>query len=160
MTNKFYYNTKIGDITIVEGNNQITHIQFGKITKEGNEQIKESKIIKEAYKQLTEYFEGKRKKFDLPLKIEGTPFRVKVWKALLNIPYGETRSYKQIAIEIGNSKASRAVGMANNKNPIPIIIPCHRVIGSNGELIGYASGTNIKKILLDIEKASYNNKSI
>lgn len=91
-------------------------------------------------------------KFDLPLDARGTEFQKKVWNELLRIPYGETKSYKDIAVAIGNEKACRAIGMANNKNPIPIIIPCHRVIGSNGKLVGYAGGLNVKEKLLNIEK--------
>lgn len=104
------------------------------------------------YKELTEYFEEKRKKFDFPYELKGTEFQKKVWKALCDIPYGETRTYKEIATVIGNAKASRAVGMANNKNPIMIAVPCHRVIGSNGKLVGYAGGLDMKDGLLNIEK--------
>lgn len=113
---------------------------------------KDTILLKDAEKQLEEYFCGKRKKFNLPLKQEGTEFMQSVWKALETIPYGETRSYKQIAEMIGNPKAVRAVGMANHKNNIPIIIPCHRVIGNNGKLVGYALGLEMKQWLLDLEK--------
>lgn len=108
-------------------------------------------FFEEAIKQFNEYFNGKRKKFDLKINPNGTDFQKKVWMELSDIPYGETRSYKDVARNIGNEKASRAVGMANNKNPIQIIIPCHRVIGLNGNLIGYAGGIEIKKRLLEIE---------
>ncbi|MBE1274065.1 methylated-DNA--[protein]-cysteine S-methyltransferase [Enterovibrio baiacu] len=101
--------------------------------------------------QLIEFISGERTSFDLPLAPEGTEFQHKVWQQLRSIPYGETRTYGQIAHEIGNPKASRAVGMANNVNPIPFIIPCHRVIGSKGELTGYRYGLEIKQKLLDIE---------
>jgi len=97
-------------------------------------------LIKNASEQLYEYFEGKRREFNLPLKLSGTDFQNKVWKALCEIPYGETRSYKQIAERVENPGGSRAVGGANNKNPIMIVVPCHRVVGSNGNLVGYASG--------------------
>lgn len=106
-------------------------------------------------KQLEEYFDGKSIQFDVPLCIRGTSFQKKVWTELLNIPYGETRSYGEIAKAIGNPKASRAVGMANNRNPISIIIPCHRVIGSKGKLVGYGGGLEMKEKLLDLENASY-----
>jgi len=89
--------------------------------------------------------------FDLPLAPRGTPFQLKVWQALTTIPYGETRSYKQIAEQIGNSKACRAVGLANNRNPISIVVPCHRVIGANGKLVGYGGGLDVKKYLLELE---------
>jgi len=102
--------------------------------------------------QLKEYFVGKRKKFDIPLNPQGTDFQRSVWKALQDIPYGKTRSYKQIAQAIGNPKACRAVGMANNKNPIWILIPCHRVIGTDGSLTGYGGGIEMKKKLLKLEK--------
>ena len=101
---------------------------------------------------MKHYQERKRKFFDLPLKVEGTAFQKKVWQALCSIPYGETRSYKEIAIQIGNERACRAVGMANNKNPIGILIPCHRVIGTNHKLVGYAGGLDKKEFLLKLEK--------
>ncbi|MCT4617329.1 MAG: methylated-DNA--[protein]-cysteine S-methyltransferase [Candidatus Gracilibacteria bacterium] len=102
--------------------------------------------------QILEYFDGKRKKFNIKLNLDGTDFQKKVWEQLIKIPYGETASYKEIATKVGNSKASRAVGLANNKNPIPIIIPCHRVIGSDGKLTGFAHGIGNKQKLLDLEK--------
>ncbi|AXY55901.1 methylated-DNA--[protein]-cysteine S-methyltransferase [Acinetobacter chinensis] len=109
-------------------------------------------ILLETQKQLNEYFAGQRQVFDLPLDFEGTEFQQKVWQALLTIPFGETRSYKQIAEQIGNIKAVRAVGAANGKNPISIIAPCHRVVGANGKLVGFAGGLENKGILLKIEK--------
>jgi len=102
--------------------------------------------------QLREYFEGKRQVFDLPLKPQGTPFQMAVWKALLDIPYGQTRSYGDIAAAVGNPKAARAVGMACNRNPIWIIIPCHRVVASNRKLTGYAGGLSMKQALLELEQ--------
>ncbi len=146
----FFYETKLGNIGIREEYEFITDIYFSNIENEDN--IKETKLIKECFQQLEEYFVGIRKKFDLPLNPKGTDFQRKVWNELLNIPYGEVKTYKDVAICIGNEKASRAIGMANNKNPIPIIIPCHRVIGANGKLVGYSGGLNIKQKLLDIEK--------
>ena len=109
-------------------------------------------ILLETQKQLNEYFAGQRQKFDVPLDFEGTEFQQKVWQALLTIPFGETRSYKDIAEQIGNVKAVRAVGAANGKNPISIIAPCHRVVGANGKLVGFAGGLENKDILLKIEK--------
>ena len=100
---------------------------------------------------MEEYLEGKRKQFDLPLGPIGTAFQQTVWKGLISIPYGETRSYKQVAQMVGNPEASRAVGLANNNNPIVIIIPCHRVIGSNGSLTGYAYGLEMKRKLIELE---------
>lgn len=150
MNNIFFYETEIGIIGIRENNKSITDIFFSKV--DTNDNIEETDLIKECFKQLKEYFEGNRMKFDLPLDARGTEFQKKVWNELLNIPYGETKSYKDIAVAIGNEKACRAIGMANNKNPIPIIISCHRVIGSNGKLVGYAGGVNVKEKLLNIEK--------
>ena len=112
---------------------------------------KQHPILLETQKQLSEYFEGQRKIFDLPLNFEGTEFQQKVWQALLTIPFGETRSYKDIAEQIGNVKAVRAVGAANGKNPISIIAPCHRVVGANGKLVGFAGGLENKDVLLKLE---------
>ena len=109
-------------------------------------------ILLETQKQLTEYFSGKRQQFDLPLDFAGTEFQQKVWQALLSVPFGETRSYRDIAEQIGNVKAVRAVGAANGKNPISIIVPCHRVVGTNGKLVGFAGGLDNKDILLRLEK--------
>lgn len=109
-------------------------------------------ILLETQQQLNEYFQGHRTQFELALDFAGTDFQQKVWQALLTIPFGETRSYKQIAEQIGNVKAVRAVGAANGKNPISIIAPCHRVVGANGKLVGFAGGLENKDTLLKIEK--------
>ena len=109
-------------------------------------------ILLATQKKLREYFAGQRQHFDLPLTFEGTEFQQKVWQALLSIPFAETRSYRDIAAQIGNVKAVRAVGAANGKNPISIIAPCHRVIGANGQLVGFAGGLNNKHILLQLEQ--------
>ena len=111
----------------------------------------EHPLLKEVEKQLAEYFAGQRTQFNIPLDFQGTAFQKSVWSALLQIPFGETRSYKQIAESIGNVKAVRAVGAANGKNPISIIAPCHRVIGANGKLVGFAGGLKNKDILLNLE---------
>ncbi|QFS18115.1 methylated-DNA--[protein]-cysteine S-methyltransferase [Acinetobacter indicus] len=108
-------------------------------------------ILLDAQQQLNEYFQGQRQIFELPLDFEGTEFQKKVWQALLNIPFGETRSYRQIAEQVGSPKAVRAVGAANGQNPISIIAPCHRVIGSSGKLVGFAGGLDNKEILLKLE---------
>ena len=109
-------------------------------------------LLKEPVKQLNAYFAGKLRHFDVPLAPEGTPFQSQVWRALCDIPYGETTSYGALAKQIGNPKAVRAVGLANGSNPISIIIPCHRVIGSNGSLVGYGGGLPIKQALLALER--------
>lgn len=147
-------NSPIGNIEIMASNDGITSISIiDKIEYAENT----NEYTEKAYVQLKEYFEGKRKTFDLEFDISGTAFREKVWKELTNIPFGETISYKELAKRIGNNKAIRAVGGANNKNPIGIVIPCHRVIGADGSLVGYARGLDRKKWLLDFEK-SINNK--
>lgn len=154
MGNIFYYETAIGKLGIVEENNQITNLYFNTETViKSLHNVKETNILKEANKQLQEYFKYTRQSFSLPLSPSGTEFMKKVWNALIEIPYGKTQSYKEIAQKIGNDFAYRAVGLANNKNPIPIFIPCHRVIGSNRGLKGYAGGLKIKQFLLENEKS-------
>jgi O-6-methylguanine DNA methyltransferase len=115
--------------------------------------IKDDRKNKEVLSQLIQYFKGKLKRFDCKLDLKGTPFEKKVWSALAKIPYGQTRSYKEIARAIGHPKAHRAVGNANGENSIPLILPCHRVIASNGGLGGFGHGVKVKKRLLDFEKA-------
>jgi methylated-DNA-[protein]-cysteine S-methyltransferase len=110
-------------------------------------------MLHKVKQQLEEYFAGQRQQFDLPLDFQGTAFQQQVWQALLSIPYGETRSYKEIAVQLGNEKAVRAVGAANGKNPISIIAPCHRVIGSSRALVGFAGGLDKKQILLSLEQS-------
>jgi methylated-DNA-[protein]-cysteine S-methyltransferase len=111
-----------------------------------------AKPFREVAKQLSEYFQGRRTTFDLRLHPKGPPFQLEVWKALLAIPYGETRSYAEIARQIGRPAAVRAVGLANGRNPLPIVVPCHRVIGSSGRLVGYGGGLSVKQALLDRER--------
>lgn len=108
-------------------------------------------LLQECVRQLTAYFDGSLTVFDLPLHLVGTPFRQKVWKALRTIPYGETRSYGELAAMVGNGKASRAVGGANHHNPVSIVVPCHRVIGADGSLTGYGGGLDMKRWLLEHE---------
>ena len=145
---QYSYDTVIGEICIAEKDNCICNVSFETL----NYTKKETPLIKKTYSQLKEYFAGKRKSFNIPISANGTEFQIKVWKELQKIPYGKTATYKEIAENIGNKNASRAVGMANNKNPIAIIIPCHRVIGTKGDLTGYAGGIKLKKYLLDLEK--------
>lgn len=158
MKNIYLYETKIGKIAIAEDSSAITDLYFYDGTLINDVQLKETELLRKASEQLIDYFEGKRKSFELPLSPRGTDFQQSVWKALLEIPFGETRSYGDIAKRIGNPKASRAVGMANNKNPIAIFIPCHRVIGANGSLVGYGGGLDIKKYLLSIENVPIFNR--
>ena len=138
----------VGYLKVKEEKERITHIDLCADISEQNES---SDLLLEAEKQLLEYFAGKRKAFELPLSLSGTDFRKKVWNAIAAIPYGETRSYKQIAETVGNPRAVRAVGSACNRNPIPIIIPCHRVVGTNTPG-GYAYGLSVKNDLLTIER--------
>lgn len=148
---KFFYSyqTNLCQIWICEEDRQITRLSFRK--PETDYEEKETKLIKEAIRQVDEYLEGNRTFFNLPLNPKGTVYQKTVWEALRKVHYGETRTYKQIAEAIGNPKSCRAVGLANNRNPIAIIIPCHRIIGSNGKLVGYAGGLDIKKKLLALE---------
>jgi methylated-DNA-[protein]-cysteine S-methyltransferase len=110
-------------------------------------------VLQRARRQLQQYFAGSRRQFELPLAARGTAFQRQVWRALQHIPYGELRSYRDIALALGRPTASRAVGAANGRNPLPIVVPCHRVIGSNGQLTGYAGGLDLKHFLLDLEGA-------
>jgi len=151
--NYYTYDSPFGKIVIESDGNAITSIKTCKNTKPFGI-MKANKLTDKAAEQLSGYFSGKRRKFDLPLHPHGTQFQQKVWKELCEIPYGETRSYKDIANTIGNPNACRAVGMANNKNPIWIMIPCHRVIGSNGKLTGYGGGLKMKQGLLNLEEGN------
>ena len=160
----FFYNSPIGELGIVENGYGITDIYTEKeledkekLIKDKNYILEETSLILEAHNELEEYFKGKRKEFTISLSPEGTEFQKKVWQELIKIPYGETRSYKDIAIKIGKPTAARAVGMANNKNRMLIVIPCHRVIGQNGSLVGYASGVDMKKYLLELEEKHKND---
>lgn len=145
----FVYNTPLGRLTIASNGSAITHVLFGDHQLAGERRA--TTLTNLASNQLQEFLAGRRKEFDLPLEPEGTDFQKQVWSALRKIPYGQTRSYAQLAQSIGSPKAARAVGMANNRNPICIIVPCHRVVGANGKLVGYAAGLHIKKWLLELE---------
>lgn len=145
----------IGPILLAGDKKGLKHLNFLKGKKRieiSADWIEDKDLFSEATRQLEAYFSGKLESFDLKLAPEGTDFQKSVWKALCEIPYGETRTYKEIAVSIGKPRAYRAVGLANNRNPIAIIIPCHRVIGSDGKLTGYASGLDIKKFLLKLEE--------
>ena len=147
-----YIETPIGDVCVADDGEGISDLYFVREEKEIDAKAKETPLLKKASLQLDEYFSGKRHDFDLPLSLHGTDFQMAVWEALLTIPYSETRSYKEIAEQIGRPKAYRAVGMANNRNPVSIIVPCHRVIGSDGSLVGYGGGLPLKDFLLRNER--------
>ncbi|MBD3223723.1 MAG: methylated-DNA--[protein]-cysteine S-methyltransferase [Caldithrix sp.] len=142
-----FLDTPLGSIRIEANQDAITGIHFAR--EKG--QSKSNKWVRKAKQQLNDYFESHRQAFDLPLQPQGTDFQLKVWESLRNVPFGQTISYGGLAERIGRQNAARAVGMANNRNPISIIIPCHRVIGSNGDLIGYGGGTWRKEWLLKHE---------
>jgi methylated-DNA-[protein]-cysteine S-methyltransferase len=153
--NYCYLDSPIGKLLIAGDNDTIRQINFaknGKPTKPHADWKESSRgPVAQAARQLREYFAGKRTDFDLPLAPEGTEFQRSVWRRLQEIPYGETISYGELARRVGNPKASRAVGAANGQNPIPIVIPCHRVIGANGKLTGFGGGLPTKEALLALE---------
>lgn len=146
--------TKVGTVYLVASEKGLQALYLDQDPKLKNARsLKESKILAETVKELDEYFAGKRTKFEIPLDLQGTPFQKKVWTALTKIPYGKTYSYKELAGKINNPKAMRAVGSANGKNPICIIVPCHRVIAADGSIGGYSGGLPVKKALLDLESS-------
>jgi methylated-DNA-[protein]-cysteine S-methyltransferase len=146
-----YYKSPLGYILLIAEEKGLREIRFLNENKNNCKENNSNFILNQAIYELNEYFYGNRKIFTVPTIVEGTQFQKKVWDELKKIPYGETRTYKELAINISNKNASRAVGNANNKNKIPIIIPCHRVIGSNNKLVGYAAGLWRKELLLKIE---------
>jgi methylated-DNA-[protein]-cysteine S-methyltransferase len=148
----FFRDTAIGKIGIASENGAVTRVLFATDAVPQNAEIGETDVIREAFRQLEAYFSGELQTFTVPLAPHGTDFMCSVWKALCNVPFGKTASYKDIALAVGNPKAVRAVGQANNKNPIPLFIPCQRVIGSNGTLTGYRGGLEMKKKLLELER--------
>ncbi|NLF80629.1 MAG: methylated-DNA--[protein]-cysteine S-methyltransferase [Clostridia bacterium] len=156
MDSVYYYDFPLCRLGIVADESAISQIFFSHGNDNFPAPLQETPLIQEAAEQLRQYFAGQRREFDLPLAPHGTPFQKKIWQLLMTIPHGETRSYKQIAALAGNEKATRAVGGANNRNPIAIVIPCHRVIGADGSLVGYGGlqGLGLKRQLLDLEKAA------
>jgi len=153
---KYYYiyKFKLCTLGIAEKEGTISNVFFENSKPPAGYEKSETPLIKKAAQQLIEYFNKKRKVFDLPLSFHGTAFKVKVWETIHTIPYGETRSYGEIAAMINNPRASQAVGRANHTNQIAIIVPCHRVIGHDGSLVGYAGGLELKQKLLDLEKST------
>ena len=143
--------TPLGDMLAVEMEGALTALEF---LPEGAQVPAEdgTPLLRQVKEQLAAYFAGELKAFDLPLQLRGTDFQQKVWQRLLKIPYGETRSYEQIAKEIGRPGAARAVGQANNRNPVSIVVPCHRVVGASGSMTGYGGGLPRKEALLELEK--------
>lgn len=146
------HQTPLGPVGIVENGGGITHLFFGRMARPEAASWEETPLLRRAAGQLDEYFQGRRRSFDLPLCPQGTAFEQAVWQVLQTIPYGETRSYADVARRIGRPTACRAVGRANGRNPIGIVIPCHRVIGANGKLTGYAGGLSLKQYLLELEQ--------
>ena len=149
-----YLDTPIGTLRLHSNGAQLVNIEFAGQYDATDAVENSDTVLAACAAQLTAYFAGKRRHFDLPLAPRGTPFQLSVWSALAKIPYGELRSYRDIARSIGNSAAVRAVGAANGRNPLPIVVPCHRVIGSNGALTGFAGGLEVKRFLLDLERAT------
>jgi len=142
----------IGPLTLVVSEVGVVRVEFGVSTMSGSHLIESREMTAACYTELEEYFAGERRQFTVPLDIRGTEFQKQCWRALLDIPYGQTRSYADIARAVGRPHAFRAVGMANHSNPIAIIVPCHRVLGSNGSLTGYGGGLDLKRKLLDLEQ--------
>ncbi len=156
MKSKTYLSTPVGELELVEDKKGICELNFGRTDQNESVPEKETALLKQAKCQLLEYFAGERTQFALPLSLSGTSFQKRDWQALQEIPYGETRSYGEIARALGCPGGARAVGMANRNNPVAIIIPCHRVIGADGRLTGYAGKRNaldIKEYLLRLEGA-------
>ncbi|MEH6570740.1 MAG: methylated-DNA--[protein]-cysteine S-methyltransferase [Halioglobus sp.] len=146
--------TPIGTLRLVSKDGKLARVEFqGQHQIQADERLEGNSMLEATAKQLGEYFAGERQHFELSLNPCGTPFQQEVWASLQAIPFGEVRSYKDIAHEVGRPKAVRAVGAANGRNPIPIIVPCHRVIGSDGSLTGFAGGLETKKLLLKLEGA-------
>ncbi len=154
-----YLNSPIGRLRLVAQGQNLHRIEFENQHGDDGEETT-SPILEECKSQLGEYFSGNRRSFSLTLDAKGTAFQQRVWQALQRIPYGELRSYRDIAGQTGNRKAVRAVGSANGKNPLPIVVPCHRVIGSNGKLAGFAGGLAAKRALLVLEGITVNNEQI
>lgn len=152
-----YYQSPFGKLLLIGNDGILEELHFPGAAEQ--EQIAEDwqhdeTVFNEVLQQLAEYFAGNRQEFNLKIVPKGTPFQKRVWQELQKIPFGRTASYGEIAERVGNAKACRAVGMANNKNPIPIIVPCHRVIGKNGSLVGFGGGLDLKRQLLNLENGS------
>ena len=151
---QLYFSSSIGMLCMEDDGDAVTGLRLetekSRICSDPSSEP--SVLLRRAKEEIDQYFRGQRKTFDIPIRLEGTAFQKKVWEALRQIPYGETRSYGEIAAAVGNPKACRAVGGANNKNPVLLLVPCHRVIGKNGSLVGFGCGLEAKQILLELEK--------
>ena len=167
-----YHKTKIGDLILGSFNNKLCLLNFryrkmrktvdGRIKKGLNAEFveKDNSILAQARRELDEYLNGERKEFDIPLLIVGSDFQKSIWNALIKVPYGTTSTYLALAKEINNEKAVRAIANANGANAIGIIIPCHRIIGNDGKLVGYGGGLPVKKRLLELEKSHFNGQEV
>jgi methylated-DNA-[protein]-cysteine S-methyltransferase len=147
-----FQQTTIGRVAVAECGGAITNLCIGMDTLPQQAEIGETELTREAFRQIDAYLAGELRLFSVPVAPAGTPFMQRVWQILRTIPYGTTLTYRDVAVAAGNPLATRAVGMANNRNPVPIFIPCHRVIGSNGALVGYRGGLGLKKRLLELER--------
>lgn len=145
----FVYRTPLGRVTIGADSTAVTRLAFGVAKLPGVETP--TALTNKAANQVQEYLAGKRMAFDVPVRLEGSPFQLQVWDAIARIPYGSTASYGEVAAAIGNPRSLRAVGSASKRNPVPLIVPCHRVVGADGSLVGYAYGLPLKRLLLDLE---------
>ena len=154
MSFRIFRDFPFGRFGVEEKEGAVTHLYLNPAGAVFPAEERETPLLAEAMRQLAEYFAGERREFELPLAPEGTPFMRRVWAELVKVPYGATATYGEIAERIGNPGGSRAVGLANNRNPIAIIIPCHRIIGSSGKLVGYAGGVELKERLLALESGS------
>jgi methylated-DNA-[protein]-cysteine S-methyltransferase len=149
--------TPIGELTLIADEKNLLAVlwpneKMERVKIPWGEENKNHPVLKETARQLNEYFAGKRRDFDLPLRMVGTDFQSEVWKGLREIPFGKTSNYAELAVAVGRPKAVRAAGAANGRNPLSIVVPCHRVIGKNGELVGFAGGLETKKFLLALEQ--------
>lgn len=148
-----YYPSPVGLLRLCADEKGLCEVRFAR-AETGTDSSTENELLRRTARELDEYFGGKRREFDIPLSLHGTPFQRRVWEALLQIPYGETRSYAEVAAMAGNPRAFRAVGMANHNNPVSILVPCHRVINTGGGLGGYGGGLDVKRFLLQLEGLS------
>lgn len=154
MSRGFCYDFPIGRLGLVETDGALTRVYLNCASLPESVEERETPVLAQAAREIGEYCDGRRRSFDVPICLRGTEFQCRVWQALTRIPYGETATYGAIAAIVNSPRAARAVGLANNKNPLAIIIPCHRVVGSDGKLVGFAGGLEMKRRLLEIESAA------